>query len=120
MPNGWWLRNPFYTRYMIREGTSILVGIYTVVLLVGLIRLYQGEVAFNGWLEALKSPVSIVFSLVALAAAAYHTYTWFAIAPKAMRIQLGSNFVDGKLITAAHYAGAVVVSVFVLIYTWAV
>ena len=32
-------------RYMIREGSSVFLAIYTVILLVGLFRLTQGEAA---------------------------------------------------------------------------
>jgi len=30
MKKDWWLKNAFYTGYMIREGTSIFVSIYAV------------------------------------------------------------------------------------------
>ena len=53
MKKDWWLKNAFYTGYMIREGTSIFVSIYAVVLMWGLMRLVQGQEAFNGWLESL-------------------------------------------------------------------
>lgn len=42
MKKDWWLKNAFYTGYMIREGTSIFVSIYAVVLMWGLLRLVQG------------------------------------------------------------------------------
>ena len=32
---GWWLKNNFYIHYMLREGTSVFVSIYAVILLVG-------------------------------------------------------------------------------------
>ena len=47
MKKDWWLKNAFYTGYMIREGTSIFVSIYAVVLMWGLLRLVQGQEAFN-------------------------------------------------------------------------
>jgi hypothetical protein len=53
MKKDWWLKNAFSTGYMIREGTSIFVSIYAVVLMWGLMRLVQGQEAFNGWLESL-------------------------------------------------------------------
>ena len=86
MKKDWWLKNAFYTGYMIREGTSIFVSIYAVVLMWGLLRLVQGQEAFNGWLESLQSPVAILFHVIALAACLFHAKTWFALAPKAMRI----------------------------------
>jgi len=58
---GWWRRNPYFVRYMIREGSSVFLAIYTVILLVGLYRLTQGEAAWEAWRAALTSPVSLVF-----------------------------------------------------------
>ena len=62
----WWLRNSFYTGYMLREGTCFFVGAYAVILLCGLLRLSQGVAAFAGWLAALHSPLAILFHLLAL------------------------------------------------------
>ena len=64
--DGWWKKNPYFIEYMIHEGTALFVAAYALVLLVGLVRLSQGEVAWNSWLEALKSPVSLVFHLLIL------------------------------------------------------
>ena len=58
---GWWRRNPYFTRYMIREGSCVFLAIYTVILLVGLYRLTQGEAAWDAWREALTSTPSILF-----------------------------------------------------------
>lgn len=80
--DGWWLKNPFYIRYMIREATSVFVGIYALILLAGLVSLACGETAYKGWLMAMTNPVAVLFHLLALAAAVYHTVTWFAVAPK--------------------------------------
>ena len=46
---GWWRRNPYFVRYMIREGSSVFLAIYAVILLLGLYRLTQGEVAWDAW-----------------------------------------------------------------------
>jgi fumarate reductase subunit C len=53
---GWWRRNPYFVRYMIREGSSVFLAIYTIILLVGLLRFSQGEAAWEGWRAALTSP----------------------------------------------------------------
>ena len=49
--DGWWKKNPFYVEYMVHEGTALFVAAYAITLLVGVIRLGQGEAAWNGWLE---------------------------------------------------------------------
>ena len=105
MKKDWWLKSSFYTSYMIREGTSIFVSIYAVVLMWGLMRLVQGQEAFNGWLESLQSPIAILF----------HAKTWFALAPKAMRIFRGEDLVPEKPIVLVQYVALAVVSLLVLI-----
>jgi len=80
--SGWWRKNPYFVRYMIREASSVFLAIYAVILLVGLARLTQGEAAWNAWLAALTNPVSIVFHWVALLTVGYHAYTWWMVAPK--------------------------------------
>lgn len=79
---GWWRKNPYFVRYMIREGSSVFLAIYTVILLVGLYRLTQGEAAWDAWRAALTHPVSLLFHWLALLTVGYHAYTWWLVAPK--------------------------------------
>ena len=81
---GWWRRDPFFVRYMIREVTAIAVLVYAIILMFGVLRLSQGEAAFNGWLAALRSPGSILLHLVLLVSFAVHAKSWFDIMPKTM------------------------------------
>jgi fumarate reductase subunit C len=78
---GWWKKNPFYVEYMIHESTALFVAAYAIVLAFGLVCLSQGEAAWNGWLEAMKSPLSVIFHLVVLVAIVYHAFTWFKLFP---------------------------------------
>ena len=111
----WWLTQPRYIRYMAREVSCVFIGAYTVVVVVGLLRLSAGAAAWGGFLDALQSPASIVFHLFALAFALYHTTTWFNVTPKAMPVQLGETKVPGGVIIGAHYAGWAVVSALILL-----
>ena len=80
----WWLGHRRYVVYMLRELTSLFVGLYCAVLTVGLIRLAQGAAAWSAFLDALSSPASVALQLVCLAFAVFHSVTWFALTPKAM------------------------------------
>lgn len=82
--NGWWKRDPYFKRYLAMEATSILVAVYALILLVGLFRLSQGEAAYNGWLEALKNPLSVGLHVVILLVFIYHSWSWFKIMPKTL------------------------------------
>ncbi len=95
---GWWRRNPFFVRYMAREATSVGVWIYALVLTVGVFRLGQGEAAWNGWLDALKSPLSLGLHLVLLVCMVVHTFSWFEIMPKTM----APIVINGERVSAAR------------------
>ncbi|HEX9278863.1 MAG TPA: fumarate reductase subunit C [Casimicrobiaceae bacterium] len=102
---GWWRRNPFFIVYMIREGTAVLVVAYAVVLLFGVVRLAQGEAAYEGWLTALQSPWSLVFHLALLVSFIYHTWSWFSIMPKTMpMILIGGKRLQPAVITGVGLA----------------
>ena len=113
-PTSWYFRHPRYMRYMSREITSIFVGAYCVLLVVGLQRLAAGPVAWDAFLAALKSPASIVFQFLALVAAVYHAATWFNATHKAMPVQIGEDFVQPGVISGAHYVVWVALSIVVL------
>ncbi len=106
----WWLAQPRYIRYMAREVSCILIGAYSGLVVVGLVRLSEGAAAWAGFIEALQTPLSIAFHLFALAFALYHTTTWFNVTPKAMPLQFGDFQLPGSIIIAAHYAGWLIVS----------
>jgi fumarate reductase subunit C len=113
-PTTWYFRQPRYLRYMSREITSIFIGAYCVLLVVALHRLSSGKAAWEGFLLALQSPASIVFQFLVLVAAVYHAATWFNATQKAMPLQIGEDFVPGKLISGAHYLAWAVLSCVVL------
>ena len=111
----WWLRQGRYKRYMAREASCILIGAYTAVLLLGIKRLSEGQAAYEGFLQALNNPLSILFHLIVFGFAVYHTTSWFNVTPKAMRIQRGEDFIPGFLIVGVHYAGWAIASLIVLL-----
>jgi fumarate reductase subunit C len=99
---------------MAREVTCIFIAIYTAILVIGCVRLAQGREAYEGFLSALASPLSIAFHVLALVFAAYHSVTWFNLAPKAMPVQLGEKTVAPAVIAGVHYLVWVVLSIIVL------
>ena len=115
--NTWWLEKPEYTLYMLRELTSVFVGGYAVVMLVGLKRLSEGQAAYEAFLSALTSPLAITFHVLALIFAVLHSATFFFAAPAALPLQIGEEKVSPGIIAGAHYAAWAVVSlaVFVLV-----
>ena len=115
LPLTWWLKQIFYTKYMIREGTSLWITLYSLILAWGVLRLSQGEAAFNAWLAALQSPGAIILHVLILIFALFHTITWFSLAPKAADLWVKGRKVDDKLIVAGHYGAFVAVTIFCLL-----
>lgn len=116
---GWYKRDPFFVRYMWREVTALAVLFYAVVLMCGVLRLSQGEAAFNGWLDALRSPLSLVFHFVLLVAMVYHVYTWFEVMPKTMpAMYSGGQRVTDEAITRAGVIVAIVTNLALLAIVW--
>lgn len=116
---GWWQRNPFFVRYMLREVTALAVAAYAIVLLVGLICLTNGAFAFQSWLNVLRSPLSIALHLLLLVAMVYHSWTWFEIMPKTMPpMYSGGKRVAGAVITWTGVAAAVAVTLLLFGIFW--
>ena len=110
----WFLRHPRYVRYMAREATCLFIGAYTLLLVWGLRELSNGPAAWQAFLECLRSPASVVFHVLALGFASYHSITWFNLTPKALPLQMGESFVPDGVISGAHYAGWAVLSLVIL------
>jgi fumarate reductase subunit C len=111
----WWVHRPRYVVYMVRELTSLFVGAYCTLLMIGLIRLAQGEATWERFVGALSGRWGIAFQLLCLAFATFHTVTWFAVTPKALPLTVKGEPVSATAIIGAHYAAWALLSAIVLI-----
>ena len=116
----WFFDHPRYLRYMARELTCLFVGAYTLLLVVGLARLAQGQAAYEAFLASMQTPGGIVFHGMALVFAVYHSATWFNLTPKALPVQVGEEFLPGWVIAGLHYVAWIAVSVAALVLAGAV
>lgn len=108
---GWWRRDPFFRRYMRREATALAVAAYAVVLCVGVVRLAQGEAAWNAWLGALRTPASLLLHGILLLAMIVHAKSWFEIMPKTMpTLFIGGRRLAASTITRIGWAATLVAS----------
>lgn len=108
---GWWLRQPRYVRYMMREISALFIGAYALVLIVALFQLSQGEAAYETFLTVAEGPVGLIFAVITMIFAIYHTYTWFQVTPKAMPLMFAGKRIAGPIIIAAHWITFAVASV---------
>ncbi len=116
---GWWRRDPFFMRYMAREATAVAVAAYAIVLTVGVVRLAQGDAAWNGWLDALRTPWSMLLHLLLLIAMIVHAYSWFDIMPKTMPMMfVGGRRVAASTITRIGWVAVVIASLGLYALAW--
>lgn len=116
---GWWRRDPFFVRYMLREATAVGVLIYAVILTVGVVRLAEGEAAWNGWLTALRSPWAVLLHVVLFGAMVFHALSWFEIMPKTVpAIFIGGRRLSAATITVSGWTATVVASITLLALAW--
>ena len=111
----WWTKKWPYTRFVLRELSSLFVAAYAGILLLLIRAVAQGPGPYAAFLDSLKSPIAIVFHLVALMFVGLHCYTWFKIAPMAFVIPIGEKTVPGYVITLAHYLMLIVASIILAI-----
>ena len=110
----WWLGRPGYIRFMIREVTSVFIAIFLVVLLVQVHQVAQGPEAYAAMLGKLGSPGWIVFNVVALLFALYHTVTWFKLTGVVQVVRVGDRQVPPALVVASTFVAWGVVSLCIL------
>jgi fumarate reductase subunit C len=115
----WIFRHPRYLKYMVREFSCLFIGAWTLMLVCAIARLSEGPEAWANFLEGLKRPEIVIFHVVALAFAAYHSVTWFQLTPKALPLQLGENFLPDGVIAGAHFAAWGLLSVAILYFSGA-
>jgi len=108
----WYMRNKRYKVYMLREMTSLLVGVYTFLVIWALAALSANSPdAWNQFIASQQNPGMVVFhSLALLYFLFFQTFPWFRLAPKAMPVQLGEKKLPGSYIVIGHYVVWVLIS----------
>jgi len=108
------MRNGRYKVYVLRELTSFLVAIYSVLTILALSALADSQASWNAWLASQQSTGMVIFHALALLYFLFfQTFPWFKLAPKAMPVQLGEKTLPDSTIVIGHYVVWVVVSLFI-------
>lgn len=107
----WWLTNRVYFLFMVRELTSVFIAAYVVLFLLMLHRLALGREAYEAYMRFLAAPGMIVLHVLILAAALFHTITWFNLTPKAMSVRLGEKRVPPPILVGGTYAAWIAASI---------
>ena len=102
----WWTKNPFYFRYILREGTSVCALFVALELMLGVflflmsdldteVTTSQSAAPYLWWVQSfLGNPIILLLNLASLGAALFHAVTWFALMPKAVRVFMNKHTTD--------------------------
>ena len=115
VPSTWWLKRRVYFLFILRELTSVFIAVYLILFLNLLYQLSLGRQAYEIYLDFLATPGMIVFHVIALVAALYHTITWFGLLPNIIVVRIGENRVSSKLIAGANYVPWIAVSAIIFL-----
>lgn len=119
VPRTWWLRTAPFRRFAAREFTAVFAAAFSVILLLFLSALSQGEEAYEGFLSWLRLPAVVALSWIILLAMLYHAGTWFRLTAHIQVIRIGRNEVPRGAVVAALLGMWVVVSAVVAyLYAW--
>ena len=86
---GWWTSNRHYAMYMVREWTSLFVALYSLIFIYGLSLWATGSRA--EFLNFLRNPAVVGFSLIALVFTMYHAATWFYLLGAISPVKIGRS-----------------------------
>ena len=116
----WWTARKEYIFYMIREATalcSLWVGIELMAFCLAAVLCDDP----HAWITArLTHPVILALNILSLPAVFYHTYTWYKIFPKGVRLftsrdPANTRLIPAPLLTASLYVVTLAASVVILL-----
>jgi fumarate reductase subunit C len=115
MPATWWLTQRSYFLFMLRELSSVFIALFLVVYLFQIYQLSKGPDAYSAFTQKLSSPGWLLFHLVALLFALYHSITWFQSSAVVLPLRIGERLVSRPIVTALHVGAWAIVSLGVLL-----
>jgi succinate dehydrogenase subunit C len=111
----WWLTNRSYFLFMLRELSSVFIAVFLVVYLCQIYQLSKGPDAYVAFTQKLSSPGWLLFHLVALLFALYHSFTWFQSSAVVLPLRIGERLISRPIVTTLHVGAWVMVSLIVLV-----
>lgn len=109
----WWLKRWPFTKFVLRELTSVFVAYYALLTLCQVRAVAAGPEGYGRFASMLASPGFLVLNAVAFVAVAFHSVTWFRLAPKAMGLTVRGKRVPDAAIAAANFGAWAVLSAIV-------
>jgi len=99
MPAGWWTRNRHYFLYVVREFTALPLALWLLWFLVEIKRAGDGPSRYSPH----SSTGFVIFSVVCLAFALYHSVTFLSLSGLIIRVKILDKQVPARMITLAMF-----------------
>jgi fumarate reductase subunit C len=110
---GWWLRNPRYLMFQLREIGGVVCALYGLVLLTLLMQLSAGESAYEASLTTLRTSPVLYLNLILFGFVVWHAISWFMLIGKAQPIRFTREPLPWKIVFGINV-------ILWLIVSWAV
>ena len=114
----WWLESWTYTRFVLRELTSVFVGWASLLLLWQAYTVTRHPDGWQGLLDRLGQQPWRLLAFVTMGALLYHSWTWFALAPRAMVVRVGERRMPDALVAGLNYAGWLAATILIGAICW--
>ncbi len=115
MPANWWTRNSRYFMYVVREFTSLPLALWLLWLVYDIRQAGVRPVNFH----PVTSPAFVVFSVIVLLFALYHSFTFLSLAGVIIHVKMLDRPVPSRLIVLSQFALWALASVVVgLVLIW--
>jgi succinate dehydrogenase subunit C len=115
VPATWWLKKSTYFLFMLRELSSLFIALFLVLYLVQLYQLTDGPQAYVAFAHKLSSPGWILFHLVVLLFALYHSFTWFQSTAVILVLRIGDRVIPREIVTALNIGAWGLISLVILV-----
>ncbi len=106
----WWLARWSYTKFILRELSSVFVAYFIVITLWQVRALTLGPTSYAGLQDWLGHPLVILLNIVGFGFLLLHSVTWFNLTPRAIVVRLGGKRIPDILIIAPNYVAWLVIS----------
>jgi len=114
LPASWWWTKRSYFLFMLRELSSVFIAIFLIVFLIQIYQLTRGPEAYTAFARKLSSPGWIIFNIIALLFALYHSITWFASSAIVLPLRIGEREIPRNVFVALNVAALGVISLIIL------
>jgi len=106
----WWLKDRAYTKFVLREMSSVFVAFFAMLYVCQLRAVAEGLDAYARFMSRLKTPPFLILDAVALLFVLFHTITWFNLTPTAMVVRIKGKRVPDRIVAGSNYVVWVLVS----------